>query len=403
MANRLLEQVTKGGAIDLVSPALNDQKLIAADKILQGIRMGESAAVTAFRSHLGAKRVGEAIHTTGDDFIFAFGQLLAFEVVNEWEAAVRTWDQAIGVEEVSTFEAPKSYSINPVVDGYARPQTEPNKPAHIVPIVPEGSPYPHFIFSGDTAAANGIAKAGGEYGLTFEKIVNDVAGIVPLIPRLITESLLEREEYDAWQGLVDFIDVPDNHLDAGVTLDGVAVPADAPISQASLALALRQAREREVIPGRRVSVSSYTLIVPTGTSDVANYYLNQVVPTGFSTTTAGTPSVTRDNTFSGFNPLSGITSVVETDYLTGSQWALIPAKGAIRGTRKFYNYGRLRGNVGPELRVENATGLYLGGGSVAPFEGSFKTDTAAIRGRIIGGGLGWENAYAVISDGDGTP
>ena len=62
----------------------------------------------------------------------------------------------------------------------------------------------------------------------------------------------------------------------------------------------------------------------------------------------------------------------------------------------------LIGHVGPELRLENVTGQYLGGGDVSPFEGDFETDSAAFRGRIIEGPLRWNNEYAVYSTGTGT-
>jgi len=392
---KLIEAVTKNGKLD-VHPSVNDAKLMKADQILEGVRKGEHAAVTAFKEHMGC-RVGEAIHTTGDDFIFAFAALSQLQVDNDWEAADRTWEEVIPVEVVSNFEAPKVYSINPVTEGFARPQTEPGKPDHIVPIVPEGNPYPHFTFGGELAAAGGIHKAGGQYDLTFEKIINDVAGIVPLIPRLITESLLEREEYDAWAGLIDFIDVPSNHLTATTTIDGQSVVADAALSRAALFAAVEQAKNREVIPGRKVNVSSYRLIVPRGRGEEANFLLNLL---NYGPRFDQDGGVTQQ-VVSTYNPLSSIAGYTETDYLTGSQWALVPSKGAVRGNKKFYSLGRLRGHEGAELRVQNATGLYLGGGSVPPFEGSYETDSASFRGRVIDGGLGWNNQFAVISDGDG--
>lgn len=397
---KLLEQITREGLIGFVdAPAagLTDAKLIAADKVIEGVARGDHNSIAQFKRSMGCQ-FGEAIHTTGDDFIFAFAQLAAMSVVDEWEAAERTWEEAIEVQETSSFKAPKFYSINPITEGFARPQTEEGKPAHIVPIVPEGSPYPHFKFSGELAKSGKLHKAGGQYDLTFEEIVDDVAGIVPLIPRLITESLLEREDYDAWMGLITHIWVSANHLQAGETIDGQAVPTDAPLNRASLIAAVEQAENREVIPGRKVNVSSWRLIVPKGAGLRAEFYLNQL-RAGEIITTDGL--VQRVST-STYNPVNRIAGYTETEYLTGTQWALIPNKGAIRGTRQFYKYGRLRGHIGPEIRVENATGQYLGGGQVPPFEGSFKTDSAAFRGRVIGGGLGWNDEFAVVSDGDGV-
>lgn len=392
---KIIEKVTKGGKLPLANPALNEAKLIAADKILQGIRRGENAAITAFKEHVGA-RVGEAIHTTGDDFIFAFSQLTALEVDNRWEAAERTWSQAIEAQTVSSFEAPKVYSINPEVQGFSRPATEPGKPGNVPPIVPEGSVYPHFIFTGQMAQAGAIHKRGGRYDLTFEKIVSDVAGIVPEIPRLITEALLEGEEWDAWSGILAMFSNSALHLQAGTTLDGRPFATDAPLSREALAGALYQARNRTVA-GRKVDVSSYVLVVPMGERDTAEFYLNQGRIVGQTD-----PSTGLEISYLGYNPLAGIRGVVESRYFSGTQWALLPAPGAIRGSDRFYNLGRLRGHEGPEVRLNNATGIYLGGGAVPPFEGSFETDSAAFRGRIICGGLEWNDNFAVLSSGDGV-
>lgn len=393
---RLLEQVTKGGRIPQFNPTLNDEKLIAADKILEGVRQGDGNAIAAFREHMGA-RFGETL-TTGDDFIHAFAQLAAFEIVDDWQETERNWTEVIPTETVSSFETPVTYRIDAAVEGFERPQNEPGKPGNVVPKVPEGSPYPSFVFKGEQAAAGGIHKAGGQFSLTFERIVADAAGLVPRIPTLIRDSLLNREEYDAWHGLIDFIDIPGNHLASGTTLDGESVVADAPLSRAALALALTQARQRE-INGRKVRVRSYDLLVPVGVKEQAEWIINTLSLTGVDETNA---LVTKKYTVNGYNPLSGIRAVVETDYIDGTAWALVPSKGAIQSGDKFYALGQLVGNIGPELRIQNLTGSYIGGGSVPPFEGSFDTDSAAFRGRIIGGGLGWNPEFAVFSDGDGS-
>ena len=274
---------------------------------------------------------------------------------------------------------------------------EPGKPGNIVPIVPEGSPYPAFQFSGELAESGSIHKAGGQYRLTFEKIINDIEGIVPKIPVLIRDSLLQREEWDAWSGLLSVLELPANALAAGDSLLGTTVPANAPLSREALEVALVQAGLREV-RGKKVRVGSYALIVPTGGALQANFLLNNVSVTGQELTNG---PVTNVVSFNGWNPLSKITKVVESDFMEDGSWALVPNKGAIRGP-KFYALTRLRGHEGPELRVQNLTGNYLGGGAVPPFEGSFDTDSAAFRGRIINGGIGWNTSYPVFSDGSGS-
>src|SRR4030095_15184324 len=74
--------------------------------------------------------------------------------------------------------------------------------------------------------------------------------------------------------------------------------------------------------------------------------------------------------------LSSIT-VIESQYVTGTNWYLIPKPGTVR--RPVLALGRLRGNETPELRVNNLTGNYVGGASVPPFEGSFDNDTIDMR------------------------
>lgn len=396
MTNKLVEQVTMGGRIAKLNPTLNDAKLARADQIIEGLTRNDGNAVAAFREHLGA-RFGETL-TTGDDFIHAFAQLAAFEVVDEWEAEDRDWAEVIPVETISSWETPVTYYVDMAVEGFERPQNEPDLPGDTVPIVPEGSTYPSFMFKGEASESGGIHKAGGQFALTFERIVADSVGLVPKIPMLIRESLLNRENWDAWNGLIKFIDVPANHLAAGTTIDGTPVAADAPLGLFSVALALEQAQLRE-IRGKKVKVGTYDLLVPTGTKTQAEFLLY------------GRKWVEEDQTsgldtrrfeIQGFNPLSKLAKIVETDFLEDQRWALVPSKGSIRGRNKFYAYTRLIGQEGPELRIQNLTGNYLGGGIVPPFEGSFDTDSAAFRGRIIGDGIGWNSEYAVISDGDGV-
>lgn len=397
MAQTLMETVTNKGDLPVFNRRINDAKLMEADKIVAGVARGDNRAVLAFKEHLGARR-GEAIHTTGDDFIYAFAQLTQFSVVNEFKAAERNWSEAIETEQVSSFETPIDYSIKPVLDGFERPQTEPGKPGDVPPLVPEGSPYPHFRFAGERNAQGNIAKRGGRYDLTFEEIIRDVVGLVPQIPVLINEALLQAEEFDAWFPLIAFINTPATRLAAGETLLEEQVPANSPLSRPALAVALQQAALRQ-INGEFVDVSQYNLIVPKGVKEQALFLINTFTLTGQNQTNGLNTNL---YSVSGYNPLSKIANVIETKYMPAGHWALIPAKGAISGRDKFYKLGQLIGHVGPELRLENVTGQYLGGGDVSPFEGDFETDSAAFRGRIIEGPLRWNNAYAVYSNGSGV-
>ena len=393
-----LAHFTNDGRVDL-PPNISPAKLMEADRIVEGIHDGNPYAVADFKSHLGV-RYGEAL-TTGDDFIFAYEHLNALEVDKEFNERERVWDKVIPVREVNTFDGAKVYSIDSTISGFARPTTEPGKPDWVAPRVPEGTQYPEFTFKGELASGGGIAKAGGAFSLGFERIVSDPLEIVPALPGLITEFLLEREEWDAFNGLRTFLGTA-QQLAAGTTLDGEVVIANAKISRASLFLAISQLKARK-INNKSLGISTLTLVVATGAGETANWYLKTLALTGLDVAAGGT---TRHLSVEGFNPLGTITNVVESDYIVGDEWYLVPTPGSLKKNNRFLELGRLKGHTGPELRTENATGNYFGGGTagaeVSVFEGSFRTDSASFRGRIICGALQWRPEYGIYSNGTGT-
>jgi len=394
MDKKLEEKLTNGGRVPLPI-GVNKAKLVAADQIIEGINKGDSLAIGAFKEHLGA-RFSETL-TTGDDFIYAFSHMTALEVDNEWVARERNWKRIMPTRVVNTFEGAKVYSIDPTVTGFNRPSDEPGKPGHVAPIVPENAPYPEFKFTGEEASGGGIHKAGGAFGLSFERIVSNPGELVPVLPMLITEFLLDREEWDAFNGLISFLGAA-QQLTAGTTLDGAAVLKNAPLGRDSLNLAIEQVKRRK-LNKRALGISTMTLVVPIGGAETAKWYINTLTPGAFTTVPGSTGGTERSFTLNGYNPLATITDVVESEYIADNAWYLIPTPGSIRGNKRFIELGVLRGHEAPEIRTENVTGNYLGGGAVGPFEGSFATDSARLRGRIITGALQWSPEFGIWSNG----
>ena len=72
-------------------------------------------------------------------------------------------------------------------------------------------------------------------------------------------------------------------------------------------------------------------------AEEARFLLNTLSLTGVEQTDGLTTQILSAN---GYNPLGKIRNVIETDYLGDTQWALIPARGAIRGNQKFYTMGQ---------------------------------------------------------------
>jgi len=149
--------------------------------------------------------------------------------------------------------------------------------------------------------------------------------------------------------------------------------------------------QNTVVNGRQVGrASGSNVVVPAGTADFINWRLNQQIieiQDGSIVYGPGDRSV--------FNNVT----IVESVYLTGTNWIILPKPGAIR--RPVLELLRLRGYERPELRVHGDTGQYVGGSAVSPFEGSWDNDTVDYRIRYVAGGVLWADDYSIKSDGSG--
>lgn len=362
---------------------VTDAKYDRMEALVEGILNGDHNLTGQFKEHL----------TTGDDSIFSFAHLVDTQILAMWPEEERVWQDIATVKSYPNFKTPTLYTVNEELQGFARPRTEPGKPGNVPPVVPESSLYPKFVFSGELLTSGGLQKRGAEFSLSWEKIIDDAENIVPQIPNLIRKSFLDAEEYEVFGSLIASSG-DEQALQPGANLDGTTVVANAPLSREALAQAITQVSTR-VIDGRRVRLNGgFTLVVPIGTGDQANFILNTLQL-----------SEVRDGdlTFSasGYNPLSKITKVVESEYVTGLAWYLLPAKGST--LRPVLELMKLTGYETPEIRVANATGVSLGGGNIGPFEGSYDTDDASFRGRYPLKGANWTPELVVWSDGSGTP
>ena len=361
---------------------LTGDKLKAMQGLVEGVLNGEHGKIGRLKEHF----------TTGDDSIFSFAYLTNLQVLSMFAEEARTWTEIATTQSYTSFSAPKRYSTDLKIEGFERPVEEPGKAGDVAPIVPEGSPYPTFTFSGELLVGNRLRKRGAKFELTWESIIEDLENLVPQIPGLITETFLNAEEWEVYGTLREIATAP-RALQAGTNLDGTTVVANAPISREALIQAIQQLKNR-VVDGRRVRLNGgLTLVVPIGSADAVNYF----------TRTVSLSSVTdNDLTFSvgDWNPLSSITNVVESEYVTAGEWFLLPAQGST--IRPVIELMKLSGHEDIELRVENVTGQYIGGGQVGPFEGSFDTDGAAFRGRYPIKGASWLPDLVVWSNGTGS-
>lgn len=363
-------------------PGVSEAKIKAAETLIGGALQGDRIALG---------KVQEALTTTSD-FAFNMAALVNAQVLPDLDDVERVSDALVGRRQVSDFRDNYLYTMarkwapGVVGDGQV------NEPLDTLPTVPEGTAYPEAIFSGELIQASGIRKTGLSTGITWEAIVNDTLGIVSALPNAFRELALNTPERDAFTTLINGVGAG-QQLDAGTSIDGTEVPANAPLSRAALAVAKRQLRNQfKNVYGGAIR-GGFNLVVAVGQKEQAEWLINNI---SLSQITAGTQTFAVN----GSNDLADIT-VIESVYVTSdTAWYLAPKPGTT--ARPVLDRLSLIGHEAAELRVNNLTGNYIGGSSVPPFEGSFINDTADFRVRLVTGTVLWSPDGICWSEGDGV-
>lgn len=342
-------------------------------------------------------RIAEATFfetVTTSDALFNAVYLTNLQVLPQFDEAPRNWSQIAGVRELPDFRPAVLRGFFGEWEGLQREGSVTgvgfNNPEGVLPVVAENAPYPYAVLSESEAAYGQIMKRGFKTGWTWEARVNDRGtDFFSAIPGEMLDVALETEDWLVWNALVAGTQAA-SQLTFGTTYTGAAVLDNATFSRDALVLAIFQLSQREV-NGRKIQVTGgYNLIVPLGQGDAVRFLLNQQLFEVTDGSFALTASFLQDGVSQ--------TTVIESEYVTGTNWYLLPKPGAVR--RPVLELGRLRGYTSPELRVNNLTGNYAGGGAISPFEGSFDNDTIDLRIRYPLAGILWSDDYVVWSQGD---
>lgn len=358
------------------------EKVKAAQNLVEGALNGDRIALG---------RVQEALVSTSD-FAFNFAQLVNATTIPRLDDEERVADRVAGVRRVSDFRDNYLYSLAREMDAGVVGDGKVNEPLDTLPTVPEATPYPEAFFKGELIEGSSARKTGLRTGVTWEAIVNDTLGVVQAIPGIFRELALNTPERDVFRTLIDGVGA-NQQLQAGDALDGTAVPANAPLSRAALAVAKRQLKKAMKDQYKSGVRGGFNLIVAVGQAEFAEWIIGNIA---LDTIQDGNLTLR----VSGGNDLADIT-VIESPYVdSDNAWYLVPKPGTT--TRPVLDRLRLIGYEEAELRVHNLTGNYVGGSTVPPFEGSFDADTADWRVRLVTGAVLWSPYGVVWSEGDGA-
>lgn len=274
-----------------------------------------------------------------------------------------------------------------------------------LPNVPEATEYPTTAFKLYTSTEQlEIRKAGARIPFTFEAIINDQWNLVDSLPNFLLRTALDSEDIEVTQLLTDgsgpsstyFTAGRGNLLKYGTNADGTAA-----LTRETLKAALWQADSfTDENTGRPIRFTKFAVVIPSALEEVANDIQN--MPRQFNVVNGAVSYVDTFDFGKAFEFI--VNPWLDTlDETTGdTAWYVVPLGG--QGVRTSLGLGFLTGHERPELRVHNATGMYVGGGAVPAREGSFLNDTWELRIRHIYGGVALGNgAGTVASTGTAAP
>jgi hypothetical protein len=379
-----------------VEEATADEKLFSRPRRINEAQVLAAAQTLgkAFKgSKLGMLKLQEAL--TSDDFRAAAFEVLDREMMQRYTDLPAVWTEYVRRTTVRDF---KAKTLVDLMGGRAA-----------LDLVPERTEYPHRSVS-KGAYHLSVAKYGGVFQITWESIINDELGELQELPNNLavaarnTESSLAASlltdgngpngayfNATAWGREYD----PDTDTWSGGSSNLIA--GNPALTADSLTAALDAIMQRRDPEGLPIMVEAIKLVVPPALETTARKILDA---TEIRITVGGTETILN-------NWLANRVQLVVDPWLqvldlganAATTWYLLPAPAT---SRPALFLGFLRGHEAPDLRVKADAGNRIGGGPVAPEDGSFDADDISYRVRHVAGGVGTDMIATAVSTGAGA-
>lgn len=312
-------------------------------------------------SRRAALDVQEAFSTS--DFTLAAFAAIDQEMLAQYEEKPSQWKAYTAETTVRDFKPKRLRTVGRTTFGLDR--------------VPELSEYPQKegIKSSDNSIR--VAKFGNRYAVSWEAWVNDEAiDEIGDIPAWFSQAAAETEAITAASNLVNAAGVNTDFFKAGNN----NAPAAVPLTLANLDAAIQAVQARKV-DGRVVATGKLLLV--TGPS--LTLTAQRILATKEIRTTVGSTELITDNYVAGnvTHVEDPALEVVNVSAKAGTTWFLLPDPN---GPRPAVYVAKLRGHEVPEIRVKADGGSRVGGGAIAPEDGSFEIDDIQYRVRHVVGG-----------------
>jgi hypothetical protein len=264
--------------------------------------------------------------------------------------------------------------------------------------VAERAPYPETTW---TMSEKSIVakKYGRRYSITFEMLVNDDLNAWQDRPQEMAATARWSEEYLAASMLVDAAGPHASFFTSG-NLN--IVTGNPSLSILALQTAFTQIMKAKDANGTPIMIDFVTLVVPPALEIIARNILNATTIEITGTTGGGTSEqkLIVDNWMRGrvklvVNPVLPL--ITTTGTVGDTEWFLIASSSA--GPMPAFTFAKLRGHTTPELFVKSPDAMSLGGGMIAPEQGSFDNDSIDYKVRAFYGAAQGDPKMAVASKG----
>lgn len=329
------------------------------------------------------------------DFQQAVFQVLDREVMDRYEDISPVWSQYVSTTTVRDF---KPKNLIDLMGGKAG-----------LDVVPELSEYPARSISKALYRLK-VSKYGGRFAISWEAIVNDDLDELRNLPENLAVAARDTESRAAASLLTDG-NGPNNSLfnatawgrtydpDTDTWSGGSSnlIAGNPVLTIDSLEAALNAIQQRRDPEGRPIVVRAYKLVVPAALEFTAR----KILDAREIRTTTGNQEVVSNNYVSGRVQLvvDPWLDVLDTSATSSTTWYLVPDPAS---ARKALWLGKLRGHETPDVRVKADTGSRVGGGAIAPEEGSFDLDDIQYRTRHVLGTAGTDMIATAVSTGAGS-
>jgi hypothetical protein len=369
---------------------ITNERLAEVTELVESALAGDYKAQGAIKGEIrkSSSQDIEESHSTSD-FPTALKAITTIAFQEEYDQIESVYPQYTRPYNVNNLRPQSFYSL--AFDGSNLPDTNGGE-ATIkdapggLPRVPELTEFAPISFVASETSF-GVAKYGARVNFSFEMLLNDEWGVLETLPNQLAQLARNQEDIVATEVLASptgpnatFFNSTNGNavVDIALTVDSISDAASAirsrthngnPVVAPRLALMVPPALEAEA--KRLLGISSFLVTDPVnGQYNLANPNSDIVLIV---------------------NPWL---PVIDKSATVNKTWYMLPVGSA--GIRPAVVFSKIRGRETPELRISNATGVYLGGGAVPGREGSFVNDDIEFRVRHFVGaaGIGFETTYA---------